>query len=74
MRDSYRIVEKYLASIGFKPIRDEKWVYARCLNPNMLVLGCAPELKFTGDAGHVMPTMGVHPIRRTPCMDLSFLP
>jgi len=25
-------------------------------------------------AGHVMPTMDVHPIKRTPCMDLSFLP
>jgi hypothetical protein len=47
MRDSHRIVKKYLASIGFKPIRGGKWIYARCLNPNMLGLGCAPELEFT---------------------------
>ena len=25
-------------------------------------------------AEHVMPTMGAHPIRHTPCMDLDFLP
>ena len=47
MKDSHRIVEKYLASIGFKPIRGGKWIYARCLNPNMLGLGYAPELEFT---------------------------
>jgi hypothetical protein len=49
--------------------------------PKYVGLGMRSRAQVHGDAevhtqlaGHVMPTMGVHPIKRTSCMDLSFLP
>jgi hypothetical protein len=51
------------------------------LEPKYVGFGMCSQARVHGDAGvhaqlaeHVMPTMGAHPIRHMPCMNLDFLP
>jgi len=60
--------KKYLASVGLRLIRGEKWVQTRCLDPSMLGFGHAPKPK------HVDEVLGVRPaLTQASCPSLGSL-
>jgi len=60
--DLHGVQKKYLVSVGLGLIRGEKWVQARCLDPNMLGFGHALKPK------HIDGVLGMRPaLTRASC-------